>query len=124
MNLRIVSIAMVFAVYSTRASGHELKVPTVPSDEVAMIQPPLEGSEAFARDLAGHWQGLVPEDQMQALQRISENLGWLDKERYPSPGIIGTANYDYLFGFRPLPQDNITRTEWERKGYSPHVKIN
>ena len=79
MNLRIVSIAMVFAVYSTRASGHELKVPTVPSDEVAMIQPPLEGSEAFARDLAGHWQGLVPEDQMQALQRISENLGWLDK---------------------------------------------
>ena len=42
-----------------------------------------------------------------------------DKERYPSPGIIGTANYDYLFGFRPLPQDNITRTEWERKGYSP-----
>lgn len=63
--------------------------------------------------------------------------------------LIGTANYDYLFGFRPLPQDNapaeyhknnqlllfvdghvdtcpgnITRTEWERKGYSPHVKIN
>lgn len=60
--------------------------------------------------------------------------------------IIGTGNYDYLFGFRPIPQDpqpadyhkknqlllfvdghvdqspgNITRSEWERKGYSPHV---
>lgn len=62
--------------------------------------------------------------------------------------LIGTANYDYLFGFRPIPQDtapadyhkktqlllfvdghvascpgNITRSEWESKGYSPHVKV-
>lgn len=63
-----------------------------------------------------------------------------------TPNIVGTAAYDYLFGFRPIPQDreaadyhknnqlllfvdghvgsapgNITRREWERLGYSPHV---
>jgi prepilin-type N-terminal cleavage/methylation domain-containing protein len=60
---------------------------------------------------------------------------------------IGSGNYGYLFGFRPMPQDigpaeyhkknqlllfvdghvlpvpgNITQSEWVRNGYSPHVQ--
>ncbi len=63
-----------------------------------------------------------------------------------TPNIIGTAAYDYMFGFRPIPQDtkpanyhkdrqlllfadghvgscsgNITKEEWERNGHSPHI---
>jgi hypothetical protein len=66
-------------VCSTWATAHELKMPAVPPDQLALIQPPLAGSEIFARDLTGHWQGLVPEEQMEASQRIAENLGWLEK---------------------------------------------
>ncbi|TAG09302.1 MAG: prepilin-type N-terminal cleavage/methylation domain-containing protein [Verrucomicrobia bacterium] len=62
-----------------------------------------------------------------------------------APNLLGTGSYDYIFGFRPLPQDpnpayyhknnqvvlfvngsvqlipgNITMSEWELSGYSPH----
>ena len=63
----------------TQLTAHELKIPAVPPEQLALIQPPLPGSEIFARSLARDWQGLVPEDRMAELQRISENLAWLDK---------------------------------------------
>jgi len=62
-----------------RADAHELKPPEVPVADIPMIRPPLDGSEGFARGLAGNWQGLVPEPRMEDVKRISEYLGWLEK---------------------------------------------
>ncbi len=78
-NRRIIYFWLAASVCWTQITAHEVKPPLVPPEQLAVIQPPLAGSEIFARGLAGHWQGLVPEDRMAALQRISENLGWLDK---------------------------------------------
>lgn len=62
-----------------RVGAHEETPPEISASQLAMIQPPLEGSEEFARGLSGSWQGLVPEGSMDGLKRISENLGWLEK---------------------------------------------
>jgi hypothetical protein len=57
--------------------AHELELPEVPADQIALIQPPLAGSENFAQTLARHWQGLVPEGGMSGMKKISDALGWL-----------------------------------------------
>ncbi len=74
--------------------AHEPRVPEVPAEDVARIQPPLYGSENFARILTRQWQGLVPEGDMESMQRINEALGWLEAANQgaaDAPGLRETA---------------------------------
>jgi hypothetical protein len=76
--------------------AHELRVPVVPAEDVARIQPPLYGSENFARTLTQQWQGLVPEAGMVSMQRINEALGWLDAANQGAAGAPGLRETAWL----------------------------
>jgi hypothetical protein len=76
--------------------AHELRVPVVPAEDVARIQPPLYGSENFARTLTQQWQGLVPEAGMESMQRINEALGWLDAANQGAAGAPGLRETAWL----------------------------
>jgi len=105
-----------------------------------------QGGSGWSNGFAGIPPGTgPPPSRVNDPARAVALIEFQSREGRPQ-NIIGTANYDYLFGFRPIPQDtepanyhknnqlllfvdghvascpgNITRSEWERKGYSPHV---
>lgn len=85
---RIIALGAFIAASAVEAAAHELKPPAIPAAQVTMVQPPLEGSEEFARGLSTSWQALIPEQKTADLKRISEYLGWLEKAgKAPMAGI-------------------------------------
>lgn len=88
MNLRTLWILTAIVASAVSARGHELQPPVIPREQVALIRPPLEGSERFAGNFANAWQGLVAAEQMDDLKRLSDSLGWLQKTvNGPIPGV-------------------------------------
>jgi hypothetical protein len=108
-----------------------------------------QGGPGFSNGFSGVTPGTgPPPSRISEPNRAVVLVEFQSRDGKPQ-NIIGTANYDYVFGFRPIPQDsepaeyhktdqlllfvdghvdkcpgNITRSEWENKGYSPHVKTN
>lgn len=104
-----------------------------------------QGGPGFSNGFAGITPGNgPPASRVSEPNRAVVLVEFQSREGKPQ-NLIGTANYDYVFGFRPIPQDNepanyhknnqlllfvdghvetcpgnITQAEWERKGYSPH----
>ncbi len=142
------------------ALGNALNILYCPGDKTAAPSGQLRRSYAmcpwtvsqsgpgFSNGFAGMEPGFgPPPTRIAEPHRAVALIEFQSREGRPQ-NIIGTANYDYLFGFRPIPQDtepadyhkknqlllfvdghvsqcpgNITKTEWERKGHSPHVTV-
>jgi hypothetical protein len=86
------------------SQGHGLDLPKPSSEQLARVQPPLDGSRAFADEMAAHLRSRFNQDQSLLLDQVVEQFSAVDRIR--AGDVAGLAATDAAY-FHWRAEENL-----------------